>query len=151
MKKIIWFLLLTFALCGCAIERSQKATAAQLSLIGRTKKHILECMGTPESKMKEENITIWSYHGDTESDTSGYGFSRLQGFSRLFNKTVNSRYTNYGFAHEHTAMRSCKISIVFHGNHVHRVIYTGRSGGVFTKNEACFNAIKNCQIRIAQK
>jgi hypothetical protein len=110
-------LLLGLAASSCVGQRTNIASQAKTSLIGRTKEQILVCMGAPPQQANVGKTEVWSY--PSGGDTATLGFAGIS----------------------YSIRRYCVVNIVISGEHVRAVNYTGRAGSL---GEQCAFAVKNC-------
>lgn len=130
MKQISKFLLiLIFAMISsCSIQRAEVATKAQSSMVGMSKRQILECMGAANNTQSQGNVEVWAYHSGGDYRGSVNLYSNDQG-------TTGTAIVN---------RRSCEINVVFENGTVSKVLYLGRTGGLLSKGEQCAFAVANC-------
>lgn len=122
--------LLAAAIAGCAVQRSQLATEAQVKLVGLTKEQVLGCMGPPVRRHAEGTTEVWSYNsGDGHATTIGSASSLVTG-SLDYEATTTRRF--------------CTVNVVMSDGRVSRLDYSGPTGGLLTPGEQCAFAVKNC-------
>ena len=124
---IVSLLIITF-LFGCVlgsakrVQRSKIAERAKTELIGKTKKDILSCAGTPVRSEQSGNQEYFTYIVG-----GGYNLGQVD---------------QDGNVPEHA--RYCEIIFIFNDNQVTELLYKGRTGAKQTQNEQCAFLVGKC-------
>lgn len=115
------------ALGGCAIQLTPEAQDARAQMVGMSKEQVSACMGAPANKVAEGTTEVWGY-------------------------TANNGATVVNASYDHVAGTAgaspfCNINVVFTGNQVSGVNYTGPTGDTLTQGEQCAHAVDACTNR----
>jgi len=135
MKKgIMWAVCLVIAMALCAygetkFGRAETAKRAQTELIGMSKKDLFLCAGIPIRQERVEDLEFLSY--SSGGDIDGVGVA-----------AATSSSTGVGFSSR--KRRYCDITFVLKDGKVTKVNYSGRTGGLITKDEQCAFIVEKC-------
>jgi hypothetical protein len=143
--RLIAAVALTFVLTGCAIQRSQEAQQARISMVGMTKEQILACMGPAGQKAVEGQTEVWSYASGngwsgTVASATGSGTSQ----ATFSGNQVNGSSSGSASGTAVSTKRFCTVNVVMSGGFVSAVNYSGPTGGILTGGEQCAFAIEAC-------
>jgi hypothetical protein len=115
-------------LAGCIFERSQEAKDARTAMLGMSRSQVLACAGQPRSTVKDADHEIFTYFiGQPDYD-------RILGIQ----PTDAQRVTGS------TKPKYCRVRILFRGDVVDKVDYSGNTGGILTRDEICASVVKRC-------
>ncbi len=115
-------------LSGCAVQRSMEATRAKTELVGLTRAQLFNCAGVPARQASENGVEYLVYSAVGSSKISGMG--QTFGNAALFSGRSNPRY--------------CEATFTVMNGRVTRIMYSGKTGGLLSKDNACFPIIENC-------
>ena len=115
-------------LAGCIFERSQEAKEARTALIGKSRSEILACAGQPRSTVKDGPIEAFVYFTGTPN------YDRLLDIKPTDAQQVTG--TNLP--------KDCRVRIIFRNDVVEKVDYSGNTGGLFSRGEACASVVRGC-------
>lgn len=137
MRALVLIVAAASLAAGCnptsnKFSRASMASDAKVALVGKSRGEILACMGTPQGSAKADGVEVFSY--TSGGDTQTFSDATL---------TANNGYVT-GFGSSDTYRRYCKVDIVFEGDAVTRVNYSGRTGGLLTQGEQCAFAVAPC-------
>jgi outer membrane protein assembly factor BamE (lipoprotein component of BamABCDE complex) len=108
---------------ACGMQRAEVASNAKSSMISMTKEQILQCMGTANSIQNVGNTETWKYFSGDKSAVNAKG-----------SDDKSSEKLKY-----------CEITLTFDNNGtVSFAKYSGNAGGIFSDDEQCAYAVKNC-------
>jgi hypothetical protein len=114
---------------GCAIQRAEIASRAQIELVGMSKKDLLLCAGAPLREERAEDLEFLTFAGGGDSVGSA---------------VATSTSPNTAMAVSKSAHRYCEATFVLKNGMVQKVNYQGRTGGLLTKGEQCAFIVENC-------
>lgn len=117
-------LISALVLTGCAMARASAAYQAQQDMIGMSRKDVLLCAGKPLEKTQDEGLELWTYAAGGQTDV------------------IASAGRRFGAASIRS--RSCLVTVVFDGEMVRQVNYSGRTGGALSPGEQCAFVVGNC-------
>jgi hypothetical protein len=147
---------------GCAfpqvaLKRAEIAATAQKTMPGTPKDEVLACMGIPAAKDAQGDTEVWSYNsgdGRTVGISTGTSFASgqaygsgnavLSGNTAFYNgvSTASASASTFGL---HTAAHFyCVVNVVFRGDIVSKVNYSGPTGPPLAPGEQCAYAVQNC-------
>jgi hypothetical protein len=140
------------AASGCSIQRAQEAAQAGRSMPGLSKAQVLACMGVPAGQMASGSTEVWSYPsgGSTENhavaQTYGSGSGTYSGMTtgNLTTGTYNESGSATTLSVGRSYGRYCIVNVIFSGDTVASVNYSGRTGGLLTQGEECAYAVHSC-------
>lgn len=138
-------LVVTAILCGCAVQRAEKARNAKLAMIGMSKEDVLACAGPPAQKDAEGATEVWSYqsgNGATSTFATASAYGQGQAFGSPGYAFSNGQA--HAFGSSFSQRRFCVVNIVVRNGVVSAVNYNGPTGGLLTRGEQCAYAIENC-------
>jgi hypothetical protein len=107
-------------LAACTVERSQDAAQAQKTMIGFDKSHVQDCMGPPLATRATGDTEVWTYSSATAPAPDRSQSASLT--PRLF----------------------CQADIAMTKGAVTGIVYSGATGGMFTRDEQCGQLVARC-------
>jgi hypothetical protein len=124
-------------LAGCALQRAQVASEAQVQMIGMTSEDVLACMGPPEASDAEGETEVWTYNsgGRTVGGGTSFGFG-TGGYSGFG--------VGVGVGSYNSRDLYCQVNVFLADGRVSRIGYEGPTGGLATQGEQCAYAVENC-------
>jgi hypothetical protein len=130
------------ALTGCAFDRVETAKKAQQQMVGLSKDTVLACMGRPVQQSTAGQNEVWSYPSGGDPGAPGFdpGQSNLIDPAAQMGNATSRAVITEGV----TPPLGCMVNVVFQGDRVQRVDYTGRTGGMLSRGEQCAYAVRNC-------
>ncbi len=146
-KIVLIAILICIGLTGCKFQRVETAAIAKRELAGMNKASILGYMGVPAGKEGADNIEVWSCFSGGDVNYYGSGNSYSTGSAKISGNTISGSSSTTSFGHVSAKKRHCKIDLVFSSGYVSVVNYSGRTGGLLTKDEQCAFAVQNCVTR----
>ena len=144
MKRYIWilFALASASLLACQIE--SVATKAQSQMLGLKRDQVMACMGPPRATYEEGSTEIWEYYTESAPKTTYYETTESLKDSKDEDDDKDRKSTRTR-KEVYTTQLNCKIHVVYVGDRVTRVNYTGNTDrGGFYKDDECSRVVRNC-------
>ncbi len=128
------------------MQRARDAEDAQKNMIGMSREEIFTCMGIPSRKAIQDKTEIWAYKsGNNYTDKNRVSTRAGLRSSHREDDWTDSISESLGFGNTVTEKRYCQIQVVFKEDRVSAVHYSGPTGGLWSDDEQCAFATRNCR------